>query len=133
MTTHMHHAHLFASDVNRTINFYVECLGAKVIADMVLAGARNIFMQIGNGRIHLYEQAPRGDGQSAVHHLGIQTDNLTELVTNMKEKGVSFRKEISDFGFFKYVMVAAPDNVLLELFEVDRAQVSPELAAYFKM
>jgi len=36
----------------------------------------------------------------------------------MKARGVQFRKEISDFGFWKYVMAPAPDNVLLELFQI---------------
>jgi hypothetical protein len=36
----------------------------------------------------------------------------------MKSKGVPFCKEISDFSFWKYVMAPAPDNVLLELFQI---------------
>jgi len=36
----------------------------------------------------------------------------------MRVRGMSFRKGITDFGFWKYVMVMAPDNVLLELFQI---------------
>jgi hypothetical protein len=50
--------------------------------------------------------------------LGIQTDDLEGLVAHMKARGFFFRKPISDFGFWKYVMVRAPDNVLLELFQI---------------
>ncbi len=35
----------------------------------------------------------------------------------MKERGFQFRKGITDAGLFRYVMAAAPDGVLLELFE----------------
>ena len=36
----------------------------------------------------------------------------------MKAKGFLFRKAVSDFGFWKYVMVQAPDHVLIELFQI---------------
>jgi hypothetical protein len=43
----------------------------------------------------------------------------------MKAKGFHFRKDISDFGFWKYVMVQAPDNVLLELFQIIPEKLPP--------
>jgi catechol 2,3-dioxygenase-like lactoylglutathione lyase family enzyme len=67
--------------------------------------------------LHFYEQPPRDEGRGAIHHLGIETDDLEALVAHMKSRGVKFRKEITDFGFWKYVMAPAPDNVLLELFQ----------------
>jgi catechol 2,3-dioxygenase-like lactoylglutathione lyase family enzyme len=92
--------------------------GAEVLADIVMAGARNVFVAMGRGRLHFYDQPPKDQGRGAIHHLGIQTDNLEALVAHMKAKGVPFRKEIADFGFWKYVMAPAPDNVLLELFQI---------------
>ncbi len=47
------------------------------------------------------------------------------LVAHMKAKGFPFRKEISDFGFWKYVMVQAPDHVLLELFQIIPEKLPP--------
>jgi catechol 2,3-dioxygenase-like lactoylglutathione lyase family enzyme len=92
--------------------------GAEILADIVMAGARNVFLVIGQGRLHFYDQPPKDQGRGAIHHLGIQTDDLEALVGHMKAKGVPFRKEITDFGFWKYVMAPAPDNVLLELFQI---------------
>lgn len=117
MINNFHHAHLFAADINASLKFYQEMFGGKIIADVEMAGARNVFLQIGKGRLHFYEQPPRDTGRGAVHHLGIETDDLPALVAHMKSKGVKFRKEISDFGFWKYVMAPAPDNVILELFQ----------------
>jgi catechol 2,3-dioxygenase-like lactoylglutathione lyase family enzyme len=118
MIHHFHHAHLFASNIDASLKFYQEMFGAKILADIVLAGARNVFVAIGQGRLHFYDQTPKDQGRGAIHHLGIQTDDLEALVAHMKAKGVPFRKEIVDFGFWKYVMVLAPDNVLLELFQI---------------
>ena len=118
MQNHVHHAHLFASDINASLKYYQEMFGGEILADMQMDGAQNVFLAIGQGRIHIYDQPPRDEGRGAIHHLGIQTDNLEALVAHMKARGVLFRKEISDFGFWKYVMAPAPDNVLLELFQI---------------
>jgi catechol 2,3-dioxygenase-like lactoylglutathione lyase family enzyme len=50
----LHHAHQFATDVEATIGFWTEGFGAEVVFDEEFAGARNVFLTIGSGRIHLY-------------------------------------------------------------------------------
>ncbi len=117
MKIDLDHAHLFASDVDETIRWWSEMLGARVVFDLEVAGARNVRLAIGRGFIHLYDQPPRVIGSGSVHHLGIQTDDLEALVTSMERKGFQFRRPIKDFGAMKYAMATAPDNVLLELFE----------------
>jgi catechol 2,3-dioxygenase-like lactoylglutathione lyase family enzyme len=118
MQNHIHHAHLFASDLDAALKFYQDMFGAEILADLDMAGARNVFLAIGKGRLHFYDQPPRDEGRGAIHHLGVQTDDLEALVAQMKAKGFPFRKGITDFGFWKYVMVQAPDNVLIELFQI---------------
>ena len=118
MIHHFHHAHLFASNIDASLKFYQEMFGAEILADVIMAGARNVFVAVGQGRLHFYDQPAKDQGRGAIHHLGIQTDDLEALVAHMKSKGFPFRKEIADFGFWKYIMVLAPDNVLLELFQI---------------
>jgi catechol 2,3-dioxygenase-like lactoylglutathione lyase family enzyme len=117
------HAHLFASDLDETVRWWSEMLGARVVFDLEIAGARNVRLAVGRGFINLYDQPPRVVGSGTVHHLGIQTDDLEALVASMEAKGFGFRQPIKDFGAMKYVMAMAPDNVLLELFET--AEVMP--------
>ena len=38
----LHHTHLFASDVDRSIGFWRDHFGAVVLVDTVFAGARNV-------------------------------------------------------------------------------------------
>lgn len=118
MRNSLHHAHLFATNVDNSIKFYKEMFGAKVLFDLEMVGARNVMIQIGTSKINFYDQPPKDQGRGAIHHLGIETDNLETLVEHMKSKGFQFRKGIRNFGPMKYIMAAAPDNVLLELFEV---------------
>jgi predicted enzyme related to lactoylglutathione lyase len=44
MVNHIHHVHIFASDIESSIKFYKGFFGGKVMLDMELAGARNVFI-----------------------------------------------------------------------------------------
>ena len=44
---------------------------------------------------------------------------------------VALRSGIREFGSWRYLMCPAPDDVLLELFEVEGDQLDPALADYF--
>ena len=111
------HIHLFASNIEVTIKFFKQCFDAKVIWDEQAAGVRNVRIRIGQAFIHLYDQPPRGARGGAMHHLGIETDDLDDLVAKMKSLGISFKNQISEEDKFKYVMVQGPDDLLIELFQ----------------
>ena len=131
MTEHLHHTHLFCSDIDATITWWCEMLGAEVAYDGDFGGARNVFMRIGSGRLHLYDQAPRDNGKGAVHHIGIRTDDLEALEARLRSKGVAFRSGIRDFDAWKYIMCPAPDGVLLELFQADPDKLGGDAGKYF--
>jgi catechol 2,3-dioxygenase-like lactoylglutathione lyase family enzyme len=111
------HAHLFASDVSATVDFFRTMFGATVVWDDVVAGARGIRLQIGRAFIQVYDQPPRAARGGAVHHLGIETDDLAGLVRHMTTQGFVFRNLVREDETFKYVMIAGPDDLLIELFE----------------
>lgn len=119
----LHHAHLFASNIDKSINFYQEMFDAKILFDLEMAGARNVMISIGSSKINFYDQPPKEQERGVVHHLGIETDNLEALVTHMKSKGFQFRKPIKSLGIWKYVMAEGPDHILLELFEIVKEKV----------
>jgi catechol 2,3-dioxygenase-like lactoylglutathione lyase family enzyme len=109
---------MFASDIEETVRFYREMFGAEVLLDLEMAGAKNVMISIGDGKINLYDQPPKDQGRGLMHHIGIETDDLEALVKHMESKGHRFRNQIKDLGTWKYVMVAGPDNVLIELFQL---------------
>ena len=117
MNCDLHHVHLFASDLDESIRFYCEMFGAEIIFDELVAGVRNVLIRIGTGHINFYDQPPRGIGKSAVHHLGIHTDDISALVAHMEAKGFDFGSPIRDFGDLKYIMLEGPDRILIEVFE----------------
>jgi catechol 2,3-dioxygenase-like lactoylglutathione lyase family enzyme len=120
MELNLDHAHLFASNIDETIAFWQTMFGATLEWDREAAGVRNVYLRIGRGAINLYDQPPRHVGSGSVHHLGIETDDLDALVAHMQANGFQFRKPINELPTFRYVMVAAPDNVLVELFQTRR-------------
>lgn len=128
---HVHHVHLFASDIERSIAFYRDGFGGRVILDADMAGARNVFMRIGTGRIHFYAQPPAYSGRGSIHHFGIQTDDIDAAVERLSALDVAFTKGVTDIGVWKYVMVPAPDDVLIELFQVDKGAIPEEYRSYF--
>ena len=126
MKINLHHAHLFASDLDESIRFYREMFGAEIIFDLEMAGSRNVMIAIGSSKINFYDQPPKDQGCGVVHHLGIETDDIKALVAHMKQKGFEFKKPIKNLGVWKYVMVEAPDHVLLEVFEVVKNKIPEE-------
>lgn len=131
MTNSLHHVHTFASDVEASIRFYNEVFDGEVVFDETVAGARNVFIRVGSGRLHLYDQPPRHRGPGSVHHIGIQTDDIPGVLGRLAARGVVPRKPVADFGFWRYVMVEAPDGLLIELFEVTADAVPEGLRGYF--
>jgi len=128
----LHHTHLFATDVDRSIAFWRDHFGAVVVLDTVFAGARNVFMRIGEGRLHLYDQAPTHAGAGTVHHLGIETDELDALVARLKIAGVSVT-DVRRHAEGDYAMSEGPDGLLLELFQPHAERLPAALieAGYF--
>jgi catechol 2,3-dioxygenase-like lactoylglutathione lyase family enzyme len=128
----LHHVHLMASDVDATIAFWRHHFGADVLFDGDFAGARNVFLRVGEGRLHLYAQPPKHSGQGTVHHLGIETDELDSLVARLKVAGISVTG-VRRVPGAAYAMAKGPDDLLLELFQPDPAQGGDPLvqAGYF--
>lgn len=110
------HAHIFASNIDATVGFFQSMLGASVVWDEEAAGARNVRLKLGRAFLQVYDQPPRGRA-GVVHHLGIETDDLDKLVERMKASGFEFRNRIRTEPRFRYVMIAGPDGLLIELFQ----------------
>lgn len=126
----LHHAHLMASDIDATIEFWRDGFGGEVVYDATFAGARNVFLRVGGGRIHLYDQPPKHSGQGTVHHLGILTDELDAVVARLRGKGVSVT-DIRREPTAAYAMAEGPDRLLIEIFQPDPAAVPAGLRGYF--
>ncbi|MFV0306909.1 MAG: VOC family protein [Desertimonas sp.] len=127
----VHHTHLMASDLDASLDFYRKWFDAVVVADFSYAGARNVFVAVGSGRLHFYDQPPRSTERNAVNHVGLVVRGLDELADAMIREGVDLPKGVQRFPDGNYLMVEAPDRVLLELFEPNWETSSPRMTAWF--
>lgn len=128
----LHHTHLLSSDIEATIAFWTEAFGATVVYDEQFAGARNVFLTVGGGRLHLYDQPPKVVGQGTVHHLGIQADDLEDVVIRLQQLGVSVT-DIRHEPTADYAMAKGPDDLLIEIFRPNPASVPHHLHGYFDL
>ena len=126
MQVQLHHTHIFASNMEATVRWWQDMFGAQVLFDTEIAGARNVMLGIGSGRINIYDQPPRQGEGGACHHLGIQTDDLDAQVEHIKSRGFRFQGQIREHGYLRYIMAMAPDNILLEIFQVLPEKASPD-------
>jgi catechol 2,3-dioxygenase-like lactoylglutathione lyase family enzyme len=131
MKIRFHHAHLFAQDLDASLRWWITNFDAVVRHDVVFAGARNVFMSVGDGRLHFYDQPPTGPRTGPVHHLGFQTDDLAALHSRLEANQVPLRKPITKELDADYLMVEGPDGVLLELFQPHPERTSSRLKAFF--
>lgn len=124
----LHHTHLMAADLDAAVAFYCDVFGGIVVADVDFAGARNVFMAVGGGRLHFYDQPPNHRGP--VNHLGMVVDDLEATVADLRQRGFEPRPIKSD-PTARYAMVQGPDGVLIEVFEPRAEGLNPVMAAYF--
>lgn len=117
MQLSLDHAHLFASDLEASVSFFRSMFDATVVWDQQVGGVRGVRLRLGSAFIHFYDQPPKAPRGGAVHHLGIETDDLDLLVRRMRERGFQFRNPVRTDTEFRYVMLAGPDDLLIELFQ----------------
>ena len=122
MRVSLDHVHIFSSNLSATVDFFSRMLGAKMVWDEEAAGVRNVRLALGNAFIQVYEQPPKAERGGPMHHLGIETDDLDALVARMTANGYQFRNAIRDQPKFRYVMIAGPDDLLIELFQCHEPQ-----------
>lgn len=126
----LHHPHLMTTDIDATIAFWRDGFGGHVVDDLEFAGVRNVFMRIGEDRLHLYAQPPRTRERSAVDHLGVQSDELEQLVARLRGPAAPVT-HIREQPGARYAMAEGPDGVLIELFEPDLTEAAPTLRDHF--
>jgi catechol 2,3-dioxygenase-like lactoylglutathione lyase family enzyme len=115
----LHHTHIFASNINRTVAWWQRHLEARILFDGEHAGSRNVLIGIGGGRLNIYDQPPRDPGRGAVHHIGIRVADLAVVWQRLQHQGITSPNGLREQYGWRYVMIAAPDNLLVELFEFD--------------
>ena len=116
MTLKLNHLHLKTTDPEKTANFYVETLGAKITGELPNGGYRldlhglalNVSKFLEQKRKQIY----------GMEHLAIDTDELDALVEKLKAQGINILEETVVSGGRRVCFFEGPDGVQLEFIEM---------------
>ncbi|MGH8663603.1 MAG: VOC family protein [Burkholderiales bacterium] len=117
MTFKMNHVHLKTEDPDKTAQFYVDTLGAKIVSKNATGGYRIDLHGLTLNVSRFLEQQKR-DQKYGMEHIAIDTDELDNLVENLKGQGIHILEETVVSGGRRVCFFEGPDGVQLEFIEM---------------
>jgi catechol 2,3-dioxygenase-like lactoylglutathione lyase family enzyme len=105
---------ILVSDMNRSIRFYTESLGLKLISNY---GGQFAVIESNGLRIGLHPGKTGSEKISRDMSLGFQVDDIVSAKTTLESKGVVFEKRVQDRGAI-IENFADPDGTPLYLIEL---------------
>jgi glyoxylase I family protein len=137
----MHHTAICVSDIERSLGFYRDMLGMKVVIDSRISGpevdqilaldgadARRVYVAGYGGRIELFKfDSPQGKPfpedfkvcDVGLTHIAFEVENIQELYEELSAKGIKFHNPplpVQNRGMVCYLR--DPDGVVLEFIEL---------------
>jgi catechol 2,3-dioxygenase len=131
MSSHAHpsvrvgHVHLRVSDLDRSIDFYRDALGFRVVVDGRTAGVDAVFLAAGDYHHHIalntFESAggtPAPRGHTGLYHVAFLYPNRRELVRTVRRViGLGYQVDhATDHGGTVAVYLDDPDGNGVELY-----------------
>jgi catechol 2,3-dioxygenase-like lactoylglutathione lyase family enzyme len=117
------HVHIHASDPAKTIEFYKSFFGAEVIQTIESVGRKLTIMSLGDkSKLSILHVPPAVEkpnpDMASIDHIGIEVENIEELINRLKENGFSFSVDLTQSASgVKIAFFFGPDNVYIELIE----------------
>jgi methylmalonyl-CoA/ethylmalonyl-CoA epimerase len=131
--TKINHVGIAVANVDEALKFWRDILGIELdhVEDVPSSKSKVAFLPVGDSDVELVypasEDAPinkfiaeRGGG---IHHLCIEVDDISAMLTNLKEKGVRLIDEepkVMPGRKMAFIHPKSTGGVLLELYEVTK-------------
>ena len=119
MATYKHeHTHIKTPDPNKAIEFYVRMMGAKILSEEQRHSGRAADLELGGITLRITGAEKELEGLA---HIGLEVDNMNEIIAKMKADGVEIVKEPFEPGpGVRAANIKCPDGVIYELIEKSR-------------
>jgi catechol 2,3-dioxygenase-like lactoylglutathione lyase family enzyme len=116
MGINVHHVHIKSRDPKGTMQFYVDNLGAAVIADM---GARGYRLNLHGLTINLTPivDTQKREQHYGIEHLAVDTDDYPGTLAKFRANGVQVLEELPPNNGRRVGFLQAPDGVQIEVIE----------------
>ena len=117
------HVHLVAEDPKTTAQWYADRLGGKIVRELEVKGAPQVYVSIGGFIVIVRGQRPAEKASSkanlewGIDHFGVRVKgDFDGFCSELKQKGVTFSLEPTDFNpTTRIAFINAPDGVSVEL------------------
>jgi catechol 2,3-dioxygenase-like lactoylglutathione lyase family enzyme len=117
MAFKLNHVHLKTKDPKQTAQFYVDNLGATIVAEIGTRGYRlNLHGLTLNVTTFVEDQSRQQ--VYGMEHFAIDTDDLDGAVTKLKANGARVLEEMVAGSGRRICFLEGPDGVQLELIEM---------------
>ena len=116
MAIGVHHVHLKSRDPKRTMQFYVDTLGATLIAEVSGRGYRvNLHGLTLNITGLIADQ--RREQHYGIEHVAVDTDDYPGTLASLRAKGVRILEELPPTNGRRVCFLEAPDGAQVEIIE----------------
>ncbi len=126
-----HHVAFTVRNLDESIAWYQEKIGAKVISRYEKRGSEIAHIQVGDVRIEFFDYTQdskplpeyRKELFTDLHtigtkHLCIEVENLDDTIAELTRKGVTFVTKIDTAGFGgRYIFLRDCNDILIELYQ----------------
>src|SRR5919202_6923982 len=117
MALQLNHVHLKTRDPEKTAQFYVDTLGAKIVGKAGNNGYRLDLHGLSLNVTTFLESQTR-EQKYGMEHIAIDTDELDTLVEKLKAQGINILEQTTITGGRRVCFFEGPDGVQLEFIEM---------------
>ena len=113
----LNHVHLKTPDPEKTAQFYVDNLGAKIIGQ---AGGNGLRLGLHGLTLNVtkFIDSQTHEQKYGIEHIAIDTDDLDNVVESLKANGARILEETQVGGGRRVCFFEGPEGVQLEVLEM---------------
>jgi catechol 2,3-dioxygenase-like lactoylglutathione lyase family enzyme len=112
----VHHVHLKTRDPRKTMQFYVDNLGATLIAEVSPTSYRVSLHGLQLNITGIIDSQKR-EQHYGIEHLAVDTDDYAGTLGRMRANGVRVLEELTPTSGRRVCFLEAPDGAQIELIE----------------
>jgi len=116
MAIGVNHVHVKTRDPKSTMQFYVESLGATLIADLGTRGYRVDLHGLALNITTIIDTQHR-EQRHGIEHIALDTDDYTATLARLRAGGVRVLEELPPTNGRRVCFLEAPDGVQIEVIE----------------
>ena len=111
-----HHVHVKTRDPKGTMQFYVDNLGATLIADL---GARGYRVNLHGLQLNITGliDSQHREQHYGLEHIAVDTDDYATTLAHLRARGVRILEELPPSNGRRVCFLEAPDGVQIEVIE----------------